>query len=161
MILGKHPPQHVTVTIEQTGTPDWQLWRIHMDVSAAVAKQAKSSTSLEAVWAMHMVHAAHGQLLRIMPYSLKHARAEGSVKARAFNKSDWYAIEGCGLDIETLKPRMVAFAPPARRCLAEKMALGGKRAFLPSWIERKGDTLGVQLTYFGVPWRVFAQRTAK
>jgi hypothetical protein len=39
------------------------------------------------------------------------------------------------------------------------MGLGGKRAFLPSWIERQGDWLRVQLIYFGKPWRVNALRS--
>jgi len=158
MILGKHPPQHVTVTVQPTGTPGWQLWRIHMDVSTDVARSAKASTSLDAIWAMHITRAADGKSLQIMPYSLKHSADERVVKAAAFDKSKWYAIQGCGLSVETMKPNMIAFAPPSRRCLAEKMALGGKRAFLPSWIERRGDTLEIQLTYFGAPWRVEAKR---
>jgi hypothetical protein len=54
--------------------------------------------------------------------------------------------------------QIVAGVPPNEMCVAETMGLGGKRAFLPTWIEREGDRLAVQLIYFGKPWRVEARR---
>lgn len=49
-------------------------------------------------------------------------------------------------------------SPADEMCVAETMGLGGKRAFLPSWFELEGDSLQVQLIYFGKPWRVEAHR---
>ncbi len=151
------PPQHMIITIEPTAQKDWQLWRVHMDVEPAVAETAGSDTSLEAVWAMHMTRPP-GKPLQIIPYTLKPSLDEASVKATAFDRSDWLSLEACTLDVDRSKSRITAAAPPDEMCVAATMGLGGKRAFLPSWIEHEGDRLGVQLIYFGKPWRVDARR---
>lgn len=157
--IGGHPPQHVTVTIEPTRLAHWQLWRVHMDVDPAVAKAADAATSLDAVWAMKISTAVDGKSLQIVPYTVESSVDEASVKATTFDKSQWRPLEGCALIVETEKPRMIAMTPPQEMCVAETMSLGGRRAFLPSWVERDGDMLGVQLIYFGAPWRVEAKRT--
>ncbi len=58
------------------------------------------------------------------------------------------------------KSRITAQAAGDEMCVVEAMGLGGKRAFLPSWIERDGDRLQVTLIYFGEPWRVDARLVA-
>ena len=151
------PPQHVVITIEPTAREDWQLWRVHMDVEPAVAETAGSDTSLEAVWAMNVTRPA-GKPLQMIPYTLKPSLDEASVKATAFDPSNWLSLEACTLDVELGKTRITAAAPPDEMCVAATMGLGGKRAFLPSWIELEGERLRVQLIYFGRPWRVDAQR---
>jgi hypothetical protein len=151
------PPQHVVITIEPTEQKDWELWRVHMDVEPAVAETAGSDTSLEAVWAMNISRQA-GKPLQIIPYTLKPSLDAASVKASAFDRTQWLSLEACTLDVEFGKSRIVAQAPPDEMCVAATMGLGGKRAFLPSWIEREGDGLRVQLIYFGKPWRVEARR---
>lgn len=151
------PPQHMIITIEPTAQKDWQLWRVHMDVEPAIAETAGSDTSLEAVWAMNMTRPA-GKPLQIIPYTLKPSLDAASVKATAFDRSDWLSLEACTLYVERGKSRITAAAPPDEMCVAATMGLGGKRAFLPSWIEHEGDRLRVQLIYFGEPWRVDAHR---
>jgi hypothetical protein len=145
------------ITIEPTAQKDWQLWRVHMDVEPAVAETAGSDTSLEAVWAMNVIRPA-GKPLQFIPYTLKPSLDEASVKAAAFDRSDWLSLEACTLEVDLGKSRITAAAPPDEMCVAATMGLGGKRAFLPSWIEHEGDRLRVQLIYFGKPWRVDAHR---
>ncbi|MGA2397054.1 MAG: hypothetical protein ABSG30_03160 [Steroidobacteraceae bacterium] len=151
------PPQRMVITIEPTARKDWQLWRVHMDVEPAVAETAGSDTSLEAVWAMNVIRPA-GKPLQFIPYTLKPSLDEASVKAAAFDRSDWLSLEACTLEVDLGKSRITAAAPPDEMCVAATMGLGGKRAFLPSWIEHEGDRLRVQLIYFGRPWRVDAHR---
>jgi hypothetical protein len=151
------PPQHVVITIEPTEQKDWQLWRVHMDVEPALAATAGSDTTLEAVWAMNISRQA-GKPLQIIPYTLKPSLDEASMKASAFDRTQWLSLEACTLDVDVGKSRIIAKTPPDEMCVAATMGLGGKRAFLPSWIERQGDWLRVQLIYFGKPWRVNARR---
>jgi hypothetical protein len=152
------PPQHVVITIEPTGQKDWELWRVHMDVEPDVAATAGSDTSLEAVWAMNISQQT-GKPLQIIPYTLKPSLDEALVKASSFDRTQWLSLEACTLDVEVGKSRVIARTPPDETCVAATMGLGGKRAFLPSWIERHGDWLRVQLIYFGKPWRVNALRS--
>lgn len=154
------PPQHVTITIEPTPSADWQLWRVHMDVDPDVAQMAGSDTSLDAVWAMNVSRRAVQKVLEVVPYTLNPAVEEASVKAATFDRSQWLPLEACALAGDFGKSRIVVQAPSDEMCVAETMGLGGKRAFLPSWMERQGDWLRVQLVYFGKPWRVDAHRLA-
>jgi hypothetical protein len=156
----KPPPQHVTITIEATPQPDWQLWRVHMDVDPDVAQLAGSDTSLDAIWAMNVSRRGAQKVLELIPYTLKPAVDEASIKASAFDQTQWLSLEACALAGDLSKPHIIAQAPADEMCVAETMGLGGKRAFLPSWIEHNGDWLRVQLVYFGKPWRVDAHRLA-
>jgi hypothetical protein len=156
----EHPPQHVTITIEPTQRADWELWRVHMDVDPEVAQAAGSDTSLDAVWAMNISRPAAGKPLRLIPYTLNPSMNEASVKASAFDPGQWLSLEACTLNGDFGKSRIAAAAPPDEMCVAETMGLGGKRAFLPSWVEREGDSLRIQLIYFGKEWRVDARREA-
>jgi hypothetical protein len=155
---GDPPLQHVTVTIEPTQRAEWEIWRIHMDVDPAVASAAGSETSLTALWAMNIVRRAAGEPLGLIPYTLKPSVSDSSVNAAAFDQAQWLSLEACALGGDFTKSRAVAQAPTDEMCVAETMGLGGKRAFLPTWIERDGDRLGVELIYFGKPWRVDARR---
>jgi len=155
---GDPPLQHVTVTIELTQRAEWELWRIHMDVDPAVANSAGSETSLNALWAMNILRRKAGQPLELIPYTLKPSVSEASVNAAAFDQAQWLSLEACALGGNFTKSRAVVQAPADEMCVAETMGLGGKRAFLPSWVERDGDRLGVELIYFGKPWRVDARR---
>lgn len=150
------PPQHVTITIEPTEQQDWELWRVHMDVEPAVAESAESDTSLDAVWAINVSRQA-GKPAQLIPYTLKPSVDEASVKVATFDRTQWLPLEACTLDIDVRKSGMVAQVPPDEMCVAETMGLGGKRAFLPTWVEREGDWLHAQLMYFGKPWRVDAR----
>ncbi len=156
-----HPPQHVVVTIEPTQQTDWELLRVHMDVDPAVAQAAGSDTSLDAVWALKISRSAAGKPLQLIPYTLSPSVDEGSVKASAFDQGQWLALEACTLSGDLGKSHIVAQSPADEMCVAETMGLGGKRAFLPSWFELEGDSLRVQLIYFGKPWRVEARRVGK
>jgi hypothetical protein len=151
-------PQHVTITIEPTQQADWELWRVHMDVDPAVAQSAGSETSLDAVWAMNLARETDGKSLELIPFTLNPSVDAATVKASAFDKTQWLLLEACALHGDFAKSPLVAQVPPNEMCVAETMGLGGKRAFLPTWIKREGDELQVQLIYFGKPWRVEARR---
>lgn len=151
-------PQHVTITIEPTALPDWQIWRVHMDVEPAVAREAGSDTSLTAVWAIEIARNPADGGWRLVPYSLNPAIDDISVEAARFDRAQWFSLEACMLTGEFDATRIVAAVPPNEMCVAETMGLGGKRAFLPTWIRRAGDSLQAQIMYFGKPWRVDAQR---
>jgi hypothetical protein len=151
-------PQHVTITIEPTQQADWALWRVHMDVDPAVAQSAGSDTSLDAAWAMNVSRGADEKSLQLIPYTLDPSVNAATVKASAFDKTQWFSLEACALRGDFAKLRIVAQASGDEMCVAETMGLGGKRAFLPTWIKRDGDWLHVQLIYFGKPWHVEARR---
>jgi hypothetical protein len=152
-------PQRVTITIEPTQVKGWEIWRIHMDVDPAVARDAGSDTSLDAVWAMNVVRQARAMPLKFVPYSLMRSADAGAVNASSFDQSQWLSIEACSLDGDVHRSRLLVQLPADAMCVAVSMSLGGKRAFLPSRIEREGDRLHVDLIYFGKPWRVDARRT--
>jgi hypothetical protein len=151
-------PQHVIITIEATQQADWELWRVHMDVDPAMAQSAGSDTSLDAVWAMNLSRGTDGKSLELIPYTLNPSVDVATVKASAFDKTQWLLLEACALHGDFAKSTIVAQVPPNEMCVAETMGLGGKRAFLPTWIKRDGDWLHVQLIYFGKPWHVEARR---
>jgi hypothetical protein len=153
-----HPPQHVVVTIERTQRTDWELWHVHMDVDPAVAQDAGSDTSLDAVWAMHITRAAPDKPLQLIPYTLSPSVDEASVKASAFDQAQWLDLQACALSGDLGKSHIAAQSPADEMCVAQTMGLGGKRAFLPSWFERQDDSLHIQLIYFGKPWQVDARR---
>jgi hypothetical protein len=154
------PPQHVTITIESTPQPNWQIWRVHMDVDPEVAQLAGSDTSLDAVWAMNLSRSAPHKMLQLTPYTLAPAVDLESVKASEFDQKQWLSLDACALGGQFAAARIVAQAPADEMCAAATMGLGGKRAFLPTTVEREGNWLHVQLVYFGKPWRVDAQRTS-
>jgi hypothetical protein len=157
---GESPaPQHVTIMIEPTQQEGWEIWRIHMDVDPAVARDAGSDTSLDAVWAMNVARQAAGKPLQFVPYTSMRSLDAAPAKASAFDRSQWVSIEACALDGAVRRSRIIAQVPADAMCVAVSMSLGGKRAFLPSRIEREGDWLHVDLIYFGKPWRVDARRT--
>lgn len=153
-------PPHVTVTIEPTQRADWELWRVHMDVDPAVAQSAGSATSLDAVWAMNISRRAYDKSLRLVPYTLRPSVNAATVNASAFDETRWLSLEACMLLGDFGKSRIVAQVAGDEMCVAAGMGIGGKRAFLPSWIEREGDWLHVQLTYLGNPLRVDARRVS-
>jgi hypothetical protein len=156
----KPPPQHVTITIEPTSQQDWQIWRVHMDVDPEVAEMAGSDTSLDAVWAMNLTRGAPHKLFQLVPYTLLPSVDLASVQASEFNQKQWLPLDACALGGRFAPSRIVAQAPSDEMCVAETMGLGGKRAFLPTLVEREGKWLHVQLIYFGKPWRVDAQRAS-
>jgi hypothetical protein len=154
------PPQHVTITIEPTSQQDWQIWRVHMDVDPEVAQLAGSDTSLDAVWAMNLSRSAPHKMLQLVPYTLTPAVDPASVQAAEFDRTQWLSLDACALGGQFSASRIVAQAPADEMCVAETMGLGGKRAFLPTTVERESNWLHVQLIYFGKPWRVDAQRAS-
>jgi hypothetical protein len=154
------PPQPVTITIESTPQQDWQIWRVHMDVDPDVAQLAGSDTSLDAVWAMNLSRSAPHKMFQLTPYTLAPAVDLASVKASEFDQKQWLSLDACALGGEFAAARIVAQAPADEMCAAATMGLGGKRAFLPTLVEREGNWLHVQLIYFGKPWRVDAQRAS-
>ena len=154
------PPQHVTIAIEPTPQADWELWRIHMDVDPVVAREAGSDTSLDAVWAMNIARNARDQSIRLIPYTLNPSVDAETVKASSFDKTQWFSLEACMLAGQFGNSQIIAQVPPNEMCVAETMGIGGKRAFLPTWIQREGNDLQVQLIYFGKPWRVHAVRVS-
>ncbi|MGC1521023.1 MAG: hypothetical protein WA803_05740 [Steroidobacteraceae bacterium] len=156
----KPPPQHVTITIEPTQQADWELWRVHMDVDPAVAQSAGSDTSLDAIWAMNISRVPNDNSIQLIPFTLKPSVNDATVKAPAFDAAQWLSLEACALHADFGGSRITAQAAADEMCVAETMGLGGKRAFLPSWISREGDRLRVQLIYFGKPWRVDARRVS-
>jgi hypothetical protein len=158
---GESPaPQHVTITIEPTQQADWELWRVHMDVDPTVAQSAGSDTSLDAAWAMNVSRGADDKSLQLIPYTLDLSVNAATVKASAFDKTQWFSLEACALRGDFAKLRIVAQASGDEMCVAATMNLGGKRAFLPTWIKRDDDWLHVQLIYFGKPWQVDARRVS-
>lgn len=152
------PPQHVTVTIESTPEADWELWRVHMDVDADVAESAGSDTSLDAVWAMNISRKPGDASFQFIPYTLRPSVDIASLRASAFDKTQWLPLEACALRGSFRASRLDIRVPPDEMCVAVTMGLGGKRAFLPNSVEHEGDWLHVQLMYFGRPWRVDARR---
>jgi len=153
-------PQHVTITIEPTQQAEWELWRIHMDVDPAVAESAGSDTSLDAVWAMNISRVPNDNSLQLVPYSLNPSVHAATVNGSTFDKTQWFSLEACALHGDFGKSHIVVQVPPDEMCVVDAMGLGGKRAFLPSWIERSGEWLHAQLMYFGKPWRVDARRVS-
>jgi hypothetical protein len=157
----ENPPlQHVIISIEPTQQMDWELWRVHMDVDAAVAQSAGSDTSLDAVWAMSIVPVARDNSFDLIPYSLKPSVDGTTVQASALDQAQWFSLEACALHGNFRQSHMVAQMAADEMCVAATMGLGGKRAFLPARVEREGDWLHVQLIYFGKPWRVDARRVS-
>ena len=154
----KPAAQRVTITIEPTQLEAWEIWRIHMDVEPAVASAAGSETSLTAVWAMNILRRKPGQPFELIPYTLKPSVNDASVNAAAFDQAQWLSLEACALGGNFSKSRALLQIPADEMCAAASMGLGGKRAFLPNWVERDGDRLGVGIVYFGKPWRVDARR---
>jgi hypothetical protein len=154
------PPQHVTITIESTPQEDWQIWHIHMDVDPEVAEAAGSDTSLDAVWAMNLTRAPPHNALQLVPYTLTPAVDLLAVKAAEFDQKQWLSLDACALGGRFAASRIVAYSPSDEMCAAATMGLGGKRAFLPTTVEREGNWLRVQLIYFGKPWRVDAERAS-
>jgi hypothetical protein len=154
------PPQHVTITIESTPREGWQIWRVHMDVDPDVAQLAGSDTTLDAVWAMNLSRSAPHKMLQLIPYTLTPSVDLASVKAAEFDQKQWLSLDACELGGHFAPSRIVAQAPADEMCAAATMGLGGKRAFLPTLVEREGNWLHVQLIYFGKPWRVDAQRAS-
>jgi hypothetical protein len=150
------PPQHVTITIEPTGQPDWQLWRVHMDVEPEIADAAGSDTSLDAVWAMNIAPSSRG--MELVPYTLKPSVDAAALQAAAFDPTQWLALAACAMSGEFSASKVLVEVPPDEMCVAATMGLGGKRAFLPTWVARQGDGLEVQIVYFGRPWKVDAHR---
>jgi hypothetical protein len=150
------PPQHVTILIEPTPEADWALWRVHMDVEPQIAEAAGSDVSLDAVWAFQITQSARG--VELIPYTLKPSLDTSAIQASSFDKSQWLSLAACGLSVEARRSRIVAMASPDEMCVAATMGMGGKRAFLPTWVSREGDVLQVQLIYFGKPWKVDAHR---
>jgi len=153
-------PPHVTVTIEPTQRADWELWRVHMDVDPAVAQSAGSDTSLDAVWAMNISRRSNDKSIQLVPYTLRPSVSAATVNASAFDETQWLSLEACVLLGDFGKSRIVAQVAGDEMCVAEGMGLGGKRAFLPSSIDRERDWLHVQLTYLGNPLRVDARRVS-
>jgi len=151
------PPQHVTITIEPTPRPDWQIWRVHMDVDPDVARDAGSDTSLDAVWAMNSTQTPRG--IELVPYTSKPSFDPTSMQAGAFDEAQWLSLSACALSGSFSPAKIVADAPVDEMCVAATMGLGGKRAFLPTSVTRSGDGLQLQLIYFGRPWRVEAHRS--
>jgi hypothetical protein len=155
----KQPPvQHVLITIEPTPRKDWELWRVHMDVEPDLARAAGSDTSLDAVWAMKISTSNHGKSIELLPHTVGPSVDESTVSANAFDPSQWLSLEACMLIGKLSPPRIEAQVPANEMCVAAAMGLGGKRAFLPSSVEREGDWLHAQLMFFGRPWRVDAHR---
>ena len=153
-------PQHVTITIEPTQQAEWTLWRIHMDVDPAVAESAGSDTSLDAVWAINISRVPNDNSLQLVPYSLNPSVDAATVHGSTFDKTQWFSLEGCALHGDFGKSHIVVQVPPDEMCVVDTMGLGGKRGFLPSWIDRSGEWLHVQLMYFGKPWQVDARRVS-
>jgi hypothetical protein len=133
---------------------------VHMDVDPAVAESAGSATSLDAVWAMNISRKANDKSLQLIPYTLRPSLNAETVNASAFDETQWLTLEACMLRGDFGKSRIVAQVAGDEMCVAEGMGLGGKRAFLPSWIEREDDSLHVQLVYLGNPLRIDAHRVA-
>ena len=158
---GDHAPQHVTVTIEPTPRAEWQVWRVHMEVDPAVAKSAGSATALDAIWAMNILRPDHGTSFQLIPYTLRPSDDEAAVHGSTFDETQWLSLEACELRGDAGASHIVAQVTANEMCVAEAMGLGGKRAFLPSRIEREGDWLRVQISYFGEPWRVDARRAVR
>ena len=154
------PPQHVIITIEPTPQDDWQIWRIHMDVDPEVAQLAGSDTSLDAVWAMNLTRRPPHNTLQLVPYTLQPSVDPASVKASEFDEKQWLSLDACVLGGHFAPSNIVADAPADEMCVAATMGLGGKRAFLPTSVEREGNWLHVALMYFGKPWRVDAERAS-
>jgi len=70
------------------------------------------------------------------------------------------SLDACVLGGHFAPSNIVADAPADEMCVAATMGLGGKRAFLPTSVEREGNWLHVALMYFGKPWRVDAERAS-
>ena len=151
------PPQHVTITIEPTPRPDWEIWRIHMDVESDIANDAGSDTSLDAVWAMKTTQTPRG--VELVPYTSMPSFDAVSMKADSFDEAQWLSLSACTLSGSFNPAKIAADAPVDEMCVAATMGLGGKRAFLPTSVARLGDGLQLQLIYFGRPWRVDAHRS--
>jgi hypothetical protein len=101
---------------------------------------------------------AHDESFPLIPYTLSPSVKADTVNASAFDQTQWVSLEACMLGGDFGKSRIVAQVPGGEMCVAEGIGLGGKRAFLPSWIEREGDWFHVQLMYLGNPLRVDARR---
>jgi len=131
-----------------------------MDVDPEVAELAGSDTSLDAVWAMNLIRHDPHNTLQLIPYTLLPSVHMESVKASDFDEKQWLSLDACVLAGRFAPSRIVAEAPTDATCVAATMGLGGKRALLPTSVEREGNRLRVQLIYFGKPWRVDARRAS-
>jgi len=130
---------------------------VHMDVDPAVALAARSATALDVVWAMNIAR-GNDKSLQLIPYTLRPSIQESSLSASAFDEKQWLSLEACALLGDFGKSHIVAQVAGDEMCVAAAMGLGGKRAFLPSSIEREADWLHVQITYLGNPLLVNALR---
>jgi len=128
-----------------------------MEVDPEVARAAGSATSLEAVWAMKLTN-AQDRSLRLIPYTVRAGINMESVTAAAFDESQWLSLEACMLLGDFGKYHVLAQVAGDEMCVAAAMGIGGKRAFLPSFVERQADWLHVQITYLGSPLLVETRR---
>jgi hypothetical protein len=151
------PLPHVIVTVEPTQRSDWELWRVHMDVDPEVAREAGADTSLDAVWAMNISQRGIDHSLQLIPYSLRASVNIAAVKAASFDEAQWLSLEACALRGQFDATHIAVQVGGDEMCVAAAMGLGGKLAFLPSLIEREGDSLHYQLMYLGNPLRVDAR----
>jgi hypothetical protein len=81
------------------------------------------------------------------------------LQASSFDETQWLSLSACGLAVDFSKSKLIASAPADEMCVAATMGLGGKRAFLPTWVSREGDRFQAELMYFGRPWELDARRT--
>jgi|GEM_PF-1843714 hypothetical protein len=151
------PVPHVSITVEPTQRSGWELWRVHMDVDPEVAREAGADTSLDAVWAINISPNTDDKSYQLIPYSVRPSVNSAAVKASAFDEAQWFALEACALRGDFGPARIAAQVSGDEMCVAAAMGLGGKRAFFPSSIERKGDWLHYQLMYLGNPLRIDAR----
>jgi hypothetical protein len=107
---------------------------------------------------MNLARGTDDKSLELIPFTLNPSVNAATVKASAFDKTQWLLLEARALRGDFAKSPLIARVPPNEMCVAETMGLGGQRAFLPTWIQREGDELQVHLIYFGKQWRVEARR---
>ena len=103
---------------------------------------------------MNLARSAPNKRLELIPYTL----LPSVDLASEFGPKQWLSLEACALGGRFTISRNEADAPTTEMCAAATMGLGGKRAFLPTAVDGKGNWLHVQLIYFGRPWRVGAAR---
>jgi len=133
-------PPHLSVVIEPTRSPDYQLWRMHLEAGG-------DESPREAVWAMQISRELDGSTA-LVPYNLRSSAPADATTPAAFDVGHWFSLEACALRGEFTQTRIDASAD-GMPCVVVATGIGQRRTLLPVAIVRSGSSLQVHLIYQG------------
>jgi hypothetical protein len=139
----------LAVIIDSTQSPDWQLWRMHLDAGP-------DESPIDAVWAMQISHELDGSTA-LIPWNLRSSAPATATDATAFDVEHWFSLEACALRGEFGKTH-VSGAADGMPCVVVATGIGSRRTLLPVVIDRHADSLELHLIYHGLDVRFDERR---